>query len=161
MSPDLRRDLDRFCEARRSIFYPKADLALPESVLRVLRGEEALEPDPFTPAQIARACESAIAQKPMRCMPLSEQGTFHRLFRLELADGKAVILRASAFGDVFRDFPLYVDGWAMEQLLWTPDLLELGIALHQECSEPTLAQKMLVAARTRFPGEAQFLREAP
>ena len=49
-------------------------------------------------------------------LPLTEQGTFHRLYRAVFADGSAVVVRVHACGDRGRDYPLLLDAWAARQL---------------------------------------------
>ena len=102
---------------RRLIFYPKADLPVPDGVLRGMRSRTfaALH---MTPERVAAAAEHALGVQPSGAQPLARQGTFHRVFRLT-GVGRAgrSILRANAAGDILHDFTLYLDLWAAEALV--------------------------------------------
>ena len=81
---------------RRSLFYPKADLPLPDEVLRS-GGSVSL-----TDSTIAQICAEVLGTKVTGVESLAS-GTFHRLWRVRREDGRPVIFRANAFSEWFRD----------------------------------------------------------
>src|SRR5262245_25910441 len=83
--------LDAFRQRRRAVFYPKADL--PESPAPAGEVDEEERQ-----GRIAAACRLALGQDVTSVLPLTEQGTFHRLYRAVCADGSAVVVRVHAGG---------------------------------------------------------------
>jgi aminoglycoside phosphotransferase (APT) family kinase protein len=110
--PDAFPDLETFCRRRWSVFYPKTDLLLSADVLRSESGGQEAE----RARLVAEVCRRALAEEPVSVEPLSEQGTFHFLYRVGLAGDRSVIVRGNALGTVQRDYPLYVEAWVMGAL---------------------------------------------
>lgn len=109
LMPRADTDLDSLQRWRMSCFYPKADLPLPDAVLR---GEEASALDV---AELTRACSEALGEA-VCLAPLVERGTLHRLWRVRRPSGPDLIFRANALPAWFRDYTLRVDAYAGEWL---------------------------------------------
>jgi aminoglycoside phosphotransferase (APT) family kinase protein len=79
---------------RRGVFLEKADLALPDERLAALRSapDESLGID----AAFLRDAMDAFGISPsVRCTRAAAQGTFHRLYDIDAADGEAKLLRVA------------------------------------------------------------------
>lgn len=138
----MLRELESFGRLRRSLFYPKADLPVPD---RYLRGQHA---DPASLHSIARdACLRALGESPQLIHPLGESGTFHVLFRAILSQDRRVIIRLGPASPQGPDFPLYFDAWAAEQL--------------RGCGLPALRVHHIDVSRNFAPCDVEILDEAP
>jgi aminoglycoside phosphotransferase (APT) family kinase protein len=103
---------EAFRQLRQSLFYPKADLPIPDEALR-----GAGRSDPIVcNEEIANICGHSLGQPVRAVTPLSEQGTYHQLSRVELASGSRAIFRASAIPTLGRDYPLLLDAAVGEKL---------------------------------------------
>ncbi len=109
---------------RRATFYPKTDSPLPDALLRSLR--DAGPPEDLRP--LADLCRVHLGEGPTRLEPLDHQGTFHQLFRAELASGDRWIIRTNRLVASCRDLDLHVDAWAYRRLHET-GLASLRIAV--------------------------------
>jgi Ser/Thr protein kinase RdoA (MazF antagonist) len=118
--------------ARRSMFYPKADLEISDERLQALRRPD--EPD--VTAAYREGLQVAVekcfggsrrAARVVDIVPLEEQGTFHRIFRVRLEDERRIIARISLQNPTLRDSPatclaadadhsLIIDAWAHDRL---------------------------------------------
>src|SRR5258705_326092 len=102
-------DIDSFHRWRQGCFYPKADLPLPDSVLRGERSSA-----PLDETLIAQTCASTLGEPVIvETMPA---GTFHRLWRVQRLNGEALVFRANVLNDWFRDFTMTLDGAVGERM---------------------------------------------
>jgi Ser/Thr protein kinase RdoA (MazF antagonist) len=106
--------VDDYDELRRKIFYPKTDLMAPDETLRAIKSRSAEELG-ITNEILARVGAHWLGEKPT-VAPLAEQGTFHRLFRLTLPDGRRFVMRINAANNLYRDFSMYQDLWLSERM---------------------------------------------
>lgn len=104
-------DLKRFRRQRLGTFYPKTDSELPDEVLKSGAGSARISAE-----VIADLCRKSLRIEPASVTPLKNQGTFHHLTRVVLADGRRVVVRVNALGGRVRDLALGVDAWAMGRL---------------------------------------------
>jgi aminoglycoside phosphotransferase (APT) family kinase protein len=111
----MLHELEKFCRQRQELFYPKADLVIADYVLRTLANPSAQHSSAYEEATVA-ICGHVLREPPLNVAPLSESGTFHVLYRATLRDGRRVIVRLNALGDVQRDFLLHLDPWVMGRL---------------------------------------------
>jgi hypothetical protein len=132
----MLQDLEAFCRQRRSLFYPKTDLPYVSNV------EADRRPPPLV---VAELCGRLLAAQAVTITPL-EAGTFHWLYRARFSDDRAVIVRINALGERQRDFPLYLDSWAMKVL--------------QARSLPALAVLQVDLSRQSYPWDYEILEEA-
>lgn len=94
--------------ARREVFYPKADLPVPDAVLRSLARPDAAalaENGRHARTRLAALLKADDAQVEVR--PLEQQGTFHHVFEGGRA-GKALdkLVRVNRLAGYFVDYPL-------------------------------------------------------
>lgn len=129
--------IEKSRRARRSMFYPKADLQISDERLQALRR-------PDEPEITAAYCEglrvavakcfagSGSAARAVEIAPLEEQGTFHRIFRIRLGDDRRIIARVALQNPTLQnstlqraptpseaadaDHSLIIDAWAHERL---------------------------------------------
>ncbi len=141
----MLRELESFCRERRSLFYPKTDLPLPDAVLRGL-GAAAARDAPRYVAAAADVCRRLFGVEPAEVRPLGESGTFHALCRARLADGRSVVARFNALGRRGRDFLLHLDAWAAGLLR--------GAGL------PALTVYNVDLSRTQCPYDVEVIEEA-
>jgi hypothetical protein len=135
-------ELEAFCRQRRSLFYAKADLPVPDGVLRGLGGRD---PSPYL-AAAAALCRRVFGEAPRTVRPLEEAGTFHVLCRAELSDGRAAVVRLGALSDLGPDFLLHLDSWAFGRL--------------RAAGLPALTVHAVDLSRSCCPYDAQVLEEA-
>src|SRR5262245_44711731 len=107
--------LEAFRRRRRSVFYPKADLPETAGLARLAQAPDAGE-EAARQGHVAAACRQALGREPAGVEPLHEQGTFHRLYRVSLPGGGAVILKMNVLSHLGRAFPLHLDAWAAVRL---------------------------------------------
>ena len=114
IEPSVAPPLDpaaRHAGLRRSVFYPKADLAIPDAVLRALAAPDAeavLTDAAHARGSLARVlgCDAAA----VRVEPLSQQGTFHHVFAGGLRDEPArYVVRVNRLAAQFVDCQLLAD----------------------------------------------------
>ena len=89
------------------MFHAKADTPLADETLRAIAGR------PVEAAAVAEAVAAHFGEPPRAVELLTGAGTFHAIFRVELADGGAAAVRASRLE---RDPALHLDAWAMQAL---------------------------------------------
>lgn len=97
---------------RTSCFYPKADIAASDEYLRSLA---ALDIAPLA-EQAAAAYARHFAVEPSAVVPLKQQGTFHRLFRVSSQAGPTVIARLCILNRSEHEHLLDRDRWVYERL---------------------------------------------
>jgi Ser/Thr protein kinase RdoA (MazF antagonist) len=123
----MSESIDRSRLARRSMFYPKADLQISAERMQSLRRAD-------SPRESAAYCEGlrvavgemlAKANLPhdiVEIAPLAEQGTFHRIFRIRLGDDRKIIARVAIPNlshehvETDADNSLLIDAWAHDRL---------------------------------------------
>ena len=132
----MQHELESFCRERRTLFYPKADLAFGD-----VPGAPADQP-----ALVAELCRDVLGEAPA-VAPLAEPGTFHRLYRAAAPGGRSVVVRVNALSHLHRDFLLYLDAWAADRLC------DAGL--------PALRVHVVDVSRSRCPYDYTILEEAP
>jgi aminoglycoside phosphotransferase (APT) family kinase protein len=109
MSPCLA---ESWFHQRRRLFYPKADMPVPDDLLRGLLSRRFVELG-MTPERVAIAAGAALGFAPTAVSALEQQGTFHRVFRISTTGHEGRwILRANAAGDFLHDLTFHLDAWA-------------------------------------------------
>lgn len=141
-SPGFERALAAFSELRRRTFYPKTDLEIPLAALASARSRR----DAEIPELLGKCAALFPPGQVRRIEPLTAAGTFHLLFRIELASGESAYLRA---GFVFRDRPNFE--FLIEERLHAM-LRARGITV------PEVLRTDL--SRREFPLDYQIIREA-
>lgn len=108
--PALAKDRER----RRRVFYPKTDHPLADAELRRLRhaSDEELG---ITPAAVVHAAARALSIPDLRLERLTDQGTFHRLYRVHAGD-RRFILRIAVPTGAEPDFGLTAEGYLAPRL---------------------------------------------
>jgi Ser/Thr protein kinase RdoA (MazF antagonist) len=138
-------DVEIFQRQRQAVFYPKADLPLPDALLRPSM------PAPEVQAAQVRAasdvCRRALGESPVDVRPLSELGTFHTLYRATFADGRRRVVRFNALSSQQRDCPLLLDAAASAAL--------------KEAGLPALVVKKVDLSRQWCPWDYEIVEEAP
>lgn len=109
----LDQELEQYRQGRRAMFYPKTDLPVGDDVLRALRRNDAEQLRALA-LTVGEACRRALPAAPVSVTPLAQQGTFHKLFAAELADGVEVVIRVGALGPQVRDFQMLVEAWVAD-----------------------------------------------
>jgi aminoglycoside phosphotransferase (APT) family kinase protein len=130
---------------RRRLFYPKTDLAVPDTALRSLR-EQSPELLGLTPERIAAVCRNVFSTSPSAVEPLERQGTFHRLFRVRGVAGGTCVFRANAASDLCRDLLFHLDPWLAARL--------------RAAGLPVLDIYAVDTSRSALPLEYEILAEA-
>jgi len=113
--------------ARRSMFYPKADLRISDERLQALRRADAAHETAAYCAGLEAAMSLILSAagspaKVIDVAPLVEQGTFHRIFRIRLDDDRRIIARialpnlADECDAADADRSLLIDAWAHDRL---------------------------------------------
>src|SRR5437879_459754 len=133
----MQRELESFCRERRTLFYPKADLAVAGGVARAPAG---------LPALLADLCRDVLGTAPSAVAPLGEAGTFHWLYRAAGPDGRSVIVRLNALSHLRHDFLLHLDSWAADRL--------------RAACLPALQVHVVDLSRSRCPYDFEILDEA-
>jgi hypothetical protein len=110
----MLRELETFCRERQSLFYPKADLSVPDEVLRGVAIDAPTQQDQAQ--AVAEVCRCHLGVSPVSVKPLGEKGTFHVLYRAALRPGWTVIVRLNALSHVWRDFLLCLGPWVATAL---------------------------------------------
>jgi fructosamine-3-kinase len=105
--------LSAWHEQRVRTFYAKADLAVPDEVLRGLRARSHDQLG-LTSDRIAALCHPACGRV-TAVEPLAQQGTFHRLFHVRGCAGTCVF-RANAASDLYHDLLFHLDPWLAARL---------------------------------------------
>jgi len=119
--------IEKSRRARRSMFYPKADLQISDERLQALRRPDepsvtAAYREGLTVAAAKCFAGSGRAARVVDIAPLEEQGTFHRIFRVRLDDDRRIIARIAlqnpaTTGDAAdADHSLVIDAWAHDRL---------------------------------------------
>jgi Phosphotransferase enzyme family len=133
-------DIESFHRWRQGCFYPKADLPLPDSVLRGERDSITLDE-----TLVAQTCAYALGEPVI--VETLHPGTFHRLWRVQRLSGESLVFRANALNEWFRDFTMAIDGPVGEQL--------------QRIGLPALKVYRLDLTRKRCPADFAIVAEAP
>jgi fructosamine-3-kinase len=110
-----RSEVNDYCLARRSIFYPKSDLKIADSVLSSLQETKRAEAILNTQV-IAERGEELFGERPSSVAPLPGQGTFHSLYKLRSHTVGDAILRTSVSTYPYRSFDFYIDAWVADRL---------------------------------------------
>ncbi len=108
---DASARLAEFTARRRLTFYPKTDLPVEDAVLQNLRHLSATALG-LTEPVVRAALDAAFPGAHPTFSLFPEQGTFHRLFLAELADGGRFILRFNVTGDFWGGLTLPLEQWA-------------------------------------------------
>jgi Ser/Thr protein kinase RdoA (MazF antagonist) len=141
----MHSKLDAYHRQRQAVFYPKADLPLPDDLLR-----PRLPAAEVQAAQLAAAseiCCRVFGKAPVDVRPLVESGTFHTLYRAVLADGRRRIVRFNALSERQPDLPL---------------LLEAAVMLQLAAAQlPFLTVDLVDLSRCWCPWDYEILEEAP
>jgi Ser/Thr protein kinase RdoA (MazF antagonist) len=140
----MHSQLEAFHKQRQSVFYPKADLPLPDELLRPRPAPPPAQADQQVAAR--EACRRVFGRAPADVRPLGETGTFHTLYRAVLPDGRRRIVRFNALSDRQPDFPLLVDAAIMPRLA--------------ACQLPCLAVDLVDLSRRWCPWDYEILQEA-
>jgi Ser/Thr protein kinase RdoA (MazF antagonist) len=139
------QELEAYHQQRQAVFYPKADLPLPDALLR----PSAPAPE-VAAAQLQAAgdvCRRVLGQSPVEVRALSEPGTFHTLYRVVLSGGRRRIVRFNALSARQRDFPLLLDSAVMAHL--------------RTAGLPGLVVDHVDLSRRWCPWDYEILEEAP
>jgi aminoglycoside phosphotransferase (APT) family kinase protein len=99
--------------ARSAMFYPKADIGMPDERLRGLRRAAADKAKLYSP-YVRQVCADHFSGAPRIVTPVLQWGTFHLIFAVTDPAGREWIMRI-ADGEA-PDFALYLDAWAGENL---------------------------------------------
>jgi hypothetical protein len=138
----MHSPLEAYHRQRLGVFYAKADLPLPDALLRPSA------PAPEVQAAHRRAardvCRRVLGQAPLEVRMLAEPGTFHTLYRAVWADGRRRIVRFNVLSDT--DFPLLLDGAIARNL--------------QATGVPCLTVDHVDLSRRWCPWDYQILHEA-
>jgi aminoglycoside phosphotransferase (APT) family kinase protein len=140
----LEKELRRFVDNRRRMFYLKTDIPGPDRWLRQFTPGQAGDVG-FTFDEVAVACRSALNRLPRSMAPLKQQGTFHRLLRVDLGD-EELIMRINRLSHLFRDFQLWVTRWISRTL--------------RDCDLPCVDVLAADATRQHVPFDFEILRPA-
>lgn len=133
-------DIEAFHRWRQGCFYPKADLPLPD---RVLRGE--MPSATLDETLIAQTCAFAL-REPVIVETLAA-GTFHRLWHVQRMEREPLVFRANALNEWFRDFTMAIDGAVGERL--------------RQQGLPALKVHCLDLTRKSCPADFAIVDEAP
>lgn len=140
MPDNTALDIETFHRWRQACFYPKADLPLPDLVLRGERPTLVLHE-----TLIAQTCAyvlgEAVIVEPM------PSGTFHHLWRIQRVQGNGFVFRANALNEWYRDYALAIDGVVAERL--------------QQENLPALKIYRVDWKRKRLPADYAIGEEAP
>ena len=110
--PPPNAELDAWAERRKTVLYLKADLDLPDDLLRAVRDErDYLEPR--YRESVERACRRVLGRS-VTAEPLAQQGTFHRVFRVT-GSGAPLVFRGNAAG-WHADLGMHLDPWVTGRL---------------------------------------------
>lgn len=123
----MSESIDRSRAARRSMFYPKADLQISPERMQSLRRVDSLKESAAYCEGLQLAVGDALARAYIPrdivdIAPLAEQGTFHRIFRVRLAGDRSIIARiaipnlAHECVEPDADDSLLIDAWAHDRL---------------------------------------------
>jgi Ser/Thr protein kinase RdoA (MazF antagonist) len=138
----MQRELEAYHRQRLVVFYPKADLPFPDTLLRPS------VPAPEVQAAHQRAagavCRRVLGQAPVHVRILAEPGTFHTLYLAVWADGRRRIVRFNALSET--DFPLLLDGAIARNL--------------RQAGVPSLAVDHVDLSRRWCPWDYEILHEA-
>jgi hypothetical protein len=141
----MHNDLEAHHCQRQAVFYPKADLPLPDELLRPRAPAPQVQAAQLTAAD--EICRRVFGKAPALIRPLGECGTFHTLYRALLADGRRRIVRFNALSEHQPDFPLLLDAAVM-----------LRLAASQL---PGLTVDLVDLSRRWCPWDYEILEEAP
>lgn len=108
-------DVDKFCLARQSTFYLKADANVADEILSSLRDNKANEAM-IDIQSIAKVSREVFGRSPLSVVPLSERGTFHLLYRVVFSEAESYIVRTNAPMYPYPAFDFYIDRWVMNIL---------------------------------------------
>jgi aminoglycoside phosphotransferase (APT) family kinase protein len=101
--------MQQYAAQRRALFYPKADSS-PSP------GPPATLSYPAVLTALPGLCRAYFGVRVRSVAALSEQGTWHQLFRATLTDGREVIARFNLSQETLSDYGLLLDKWANAQL---------------------------------------------
>src|SRR5438128_743901 len=102
-------ELETFHRQRLSQFCPKADL------LESPRPNAHFRTSPAVPVEAAmQVAKKVIGRAPTIIDLLPDAGGSHVVYRARWQDGSTAILRFNRASCERRDFPLLLDGWAMD-----------------------------------------------
>ena len=110
-----QKELRKFSRRRRSIFYLKADIDVPDDVLSSLRNRK-MEDTSINDFHITEICKHVFNELPLATVSLSDSGTFHSLYRIIFPNGRSYVLRVNVLSHLYRGFYFYIDEWVVEAL---------------------------------------------
>jgi Ser/Thr protein kinase RdoA (MazF antagonist) len=141
----MHNELEAYHRQRQAVFYPKADLPLPDELLRPHAPASEVQAAQLT--AVDEICRRVFGKAPVLVRPLSESGTFHTLYRALLADGRRRIVRFNALSERQPDLQLLLDAAVM-----------LRLAASQL---PCLTVDLIDLSQRWCPWDYEILEEAP
>ena len=102
--------LAEFTARRRRTFYPKTDLPVADTVFQTLRNQS--DGELGLTAEVLRAAAAAGQTVAPTIRRFERQGTFHRLYLLEYADGARRVMRFDVTRDYWGGLALHLEQWA-------------------------------------------------
>jgi fructosamine-3-kinase len=155
-------EVDDYCLARRSIFYPKSDLKVADSVLSSLQETKRAEAILNTQV-IAERGEELFGERPSSVTPLPGQGTFHSLYKLRLHTVGDAILRTSVSTYPYRSFDFYIEAWVADRLrqegLPVPSVYKVDISREKVSFDYQLSAEATGSTLKSFDIEGQKQEE--
>jgi Ser/Thr protein kinase RdoA (MazF antagonist) len=138
----MPQGLDHYCDERRSIFYAKTDMPLPAEAFAAGDHEDSAE----IRQMLAQVCAKLFRDRLRSIAPLSDQGTFHRLFRAQLHDGNSAVVRVNRLSAWRRGFAMHLDAWVTQFL--------------QQAGLPAVMVHELDTSRQLYAYDYQIMEEA-
>lgn len=100
---------------RRSIFYAKTDIDIPDKTLKRLRRVNEVQTQTRLES-VRDLCRTLFGTASTVVNPFTERGTFHLHYLVALPGGQVYLLRVNALSHLYREFELHVDEWVMRTL---------------------------------------------
>jgi aminoglycoside phosphotransferase (APT) family kinase protein len=100
---------------RRSIFYAKTDIDIPDETLKRLRQVNEVETQTHVES-MRSLCKAFFGTAGVTVIPFTGRGTFHLHYRVTLPSGQLYHLRVNALSHLYRAFELHADAWVMRTL---------------------------------------------
>lgn len=111
MEGQVSKRVADFTARRRQTFYPKTDMPVPDAVLQKLRNLSDAELG--LTDEVLRQAAGAVFRPGTPLSRFPRQGTFHRLYLAELANGTRRLLRFNITGDYWGGHTLHLEKWAV------------------------------------------------
>ena len=139
------RQAELFTRFRRSVFYPKSDIALGDAILQNLRQTKDAAALRHLSA-VARLCADLAGRPPRAVEYCAGLGTFHAIYRAALPDGRRWAIRVNLDPESDAELGLHIDAWAMATM-----------ARH---GLPALRVVQTDTSRTAYPFDFEVIEEA-